>query len=49
MTIEAMVTTCPHCDHALRRSDLPEIHTYDHIDLPPIVPVRPCGSTAEAM
>ncbi len=35
-TIEATLVTCPHCDHALGPADQPEIHAYDHIDLPPI-------------
>ena len=38
-TIEAMLAACPHCDHALGRADQPDIHAYDHIDLPPIRPV----------
>jgi transposase len=37
-TIEATLTACPHCDHALGPTDQPEIHCYDHIDLPPIRP-----------
>lgn len=37
-TIEATLTACPHCDHALGPTDQPEIHAYDHIDLPPIRP-----------
>lgn len=38
-TIEAMLDTCPHCVHALGPADQPEIHAYDHIDLPPIRPI----------
>ena len=38
-TIEATLVTCPHCDHALGPADQPEIHAYDHIDLPPIRPL----------
>ena len=37
-TIEATLVACPHCDHALGPADQPEIHAYDHIDLPPIRP-----------
>ena len=37
-TIEATLAACPHCDHALGPADQPEIHAYDHIDLPPIRP-----------
>ena len=37
-TIEATLVACPHCDHALGPIDQPEIHAYDHIDLPPIRP-----------
>lgn len=37
--IEALLDTCPHCDHALGPADQPDIHAYDHIDLPPIRPV----------
>src|SRR5271167_1620477 len=38
-TSEAMLDTCPHCAHALGPADQPEIHAYDHIDLPPIRPI----------
>jgi transposase len=37
-TIEATLTACPHCNHALGPADQSEIHAYDHIDLPPIHP-----------
>ena len=37
--IEAMLDACPHCEHALGPADQPDIHAYDHIDLPPISPV----------
>ncbi len=37
-TIEATLAACPHCAHALGPADQPEIHAYDHIDLPPIRP-----------
>jgi transposase len=37
-TIETTLVACPHCDHALGLADQPEIHAYDHIDLPPIHP-----------
>ncbi|MGC8732006.1 MAG: hypothetical protein ACP5RC_07070, partial [Halothiobacillaceae bacterium] len=36
--IEAILAECPHCAHALGPADQPDIHAYDHIDLPPIVP-----------
>ena len=37
--IEATLTTCPHCAHALSPANQPDIHAYDHIDLPPIRPI----------
>ena len=37
--IEAMLDACPHCEHALGPADQPDVHAYDHIDLPPIRPV----------
>jgi transposase len=37
--IEATLAACPHCAHAFGAADLPEIHAYDHIDLPPIRPI----------
>jgi transposase len=37
--VEATLGTCPHCDHALGAADQPDIHAYDHIDLPPIRPI----------
>jgi transposase len=37
--IEATLATCPHCAHALSPADLPDIHAYDHIDLPPLRPI----------
>jgi len=37
--IEATLATCPHCAHALGPADQPDIHAYDHIDLPPLSPV----------
>ena len=36
--IEAMLSACPHCDRALGQADQPEIHAYDHVELPPIRP-----------
>ena len=36
--IEATLAACPHCAHALGPADQPDIHAYDHIDLPPISP-----------
>lgn len=36
--IEATLSTCPHCDHALGAAGQPGIHAYGHIDLPPIRP-----------
>jgi transposase len=38
-TIEATLAACPHCTHAFGPADLPEIHAYDHIDLPPLRPI----------
>ncbi len=38
-TIDAMLVACPHCAHALGAADQPQIHAYDHIDLPPIRPI----------
>jgi transposase len=37
--IEAFLAACPHCDHALGAADQPDIHAYDHIDLPAVHPV----------
>ena len=37
-TIVATVAVCPHCDHVVGPVDQPDIHAYDHIDLPPIRP-----------
>jgi transposase len=37
-TIEATLATCPHCERTLGLAEQPEIHAYDHIDLPPIHP-----------
>jgi transposase len=37
--IEATLAACPHCAHALGPADLPEIHAYDHIELPPLRPI----------
>jgi transposase len=39
ITIKAMLDACPHCAHTLGPTDQPEIHAYDHIDLPPIRPI----------
>jgi transposase len=36
--IEATLAACPHCAHAFGPADLPAIHAYDHIDLPPLRP-----------
>ena len=30
---------CPHCAHGLTSADQPEVHAYDHLDLPPMRPV----------
>jgi transposase len=38
-TIEATLDACRHCAHALSPAGQPEIHAYDHIDLPPIRPI----------
>jgi transposase len=34
--IEATLTACPHCANALSSADQPDIHAYDHIELPAI-------------
>ena len=39
LTIEASLDACPHCQYTLSPADQPEIHAYDHIDLPPIRPI----------
>ena len=36
--IEATLAACPHCAHALGPADQPDIHAYDHIELPLISP-----------
>jgi transposase len=36
--IEATLTACPHCAYALGSADQPDIHAYDHIELPAISP-----------
>ena len=38
-TIEATLATCPYCAHVLGSADQPDIHAYDHIDLPPVSPI----------
>ena len=38
-TIEATLDACPCCGHALGPADQPDVHAYDHVDLPPISPV----------
>ena len=37
--VEMLAPSCPHCAHTLTAADQPDIHAYDHIDLPPIRPV----------
>jgi transposase len=37
--VEAVATACPHCCHDLTPADQPDVHAYDHIDLPPIEPI----------
>ena len=37
--IEATLAACPHCAHALGPADQPQIHAYDHIELPPLRPI----------
>ena len=37
--VTATLPACPHCAHALGPADLPDVHAYDHIDLPPIRPI----------
>jgi transposase len=36
--IEAKAFACPHCDEALSDADQPDIHAYDHVELPPFRP-----------
>ena len=36
--IEAKALACPHCDEVLSDADQPDIHAYDHVELPPIRP-----------
>ena len=38
-TIALTLAACPHCAHAFGPAEQPEIHAYDHIELPPIRPV----------
>jgi transposase len=38
-TVEAFADACPHCQQPLIPADQPEVHAYDHLDLPPIKPV----------
>jgi transposase len=38
-TVEATLDACPCCGHALGLADQPDVHAYDHVDLPPISPV----------
>jgi len=37
--VDAFATACPHCDAALAAEDQADFSAYDHIELPPIVPV----------
>ncbi len=37
--IAATLAACPHCAHPFGPADLPDIHAYDHIDLPPLRPI----------
>jgi transposase len=37
--IEATFAACPYCAHAFGPADLPAIHAYDHIDMPPLRPI----------
>jgi transposase len=37
--IEATLDACPHCQTALGALDQPDVHAYEHIDLPPIKPI----------
>lgn len=38
-TVEATLAACPHCAHPLSPAHQPDIHAYDHVELPPIRPV----------
>jgi transposase len=37
-TVEAVAEACPHCRHALTPADQPEVHAYDHVELPVLKP-----------
>ena len=37
--VQALLTTCPHCAHALSPANQPLVRTCDPIDLPPIRPI----------
>ena len=37
--IEALAQQCPSCAAALGEGDQPKVHSYDHINMPPIKPV----------
>jgi transposase len=37
--VEAILAACPHCTRLLSPADQPDIHAYDHVDLPPIRPI----------
>ncbi|MCP5081337.1 MAG: transposase, partial [Alphaproteobacteria bacterium] len=36
---DVFAATCPHCEAPASPADQPDIHAYDHIDLPPVRPV----------
>jgi len=38
-TIEATLDACPCCGYVLGLADQPDVHAYDHVDLPPISPI----------
>ena len=36
---DVFAATCPHCDAPASPCDQPDVHAYDHIDLPPVAPI----------
>lgn len=36
--VDAIVEACPNCGHGLTADDQPDVHAYDHVELPPIKP-----------
>ncbi|MCP5083275.1 MAG: IS66 family transposase, partial [Alphaproteobacteria bacterium] len=36
---DVFAATCPHCEAPASPADQPDVHAYDHIDLPPVAPI----------